>query len=232
MCYNNLCSRNKPAPFLPLQVIHGFLLLGAILLACRISATPRSWPEFEPGSLLFQDDFSDPESGWEQSPSGVNGSLGYQDGAYRITAKGANQMLWSGPGLTFSDTRMEVDAMHTGQAADDDFGFVCRAQDKNNFYFLVVSSDGYYGIGKVVDGVSSLIGMEAMPPSEAIHQGQADNHLRADCIGNKLTLYVNGSLVASVSDDQFKRGEVGLTAGTLGAAESEAIFDNFSIFAP
>jgi hypothetical protein len=230
MCYNNYLSKNSPVK--SGQVIHGFLLLGALLLACRISATPNSWPVFEPGSLLFQDDFSDPGSGWEHDPSGLNASLEYQDQAYRITAQGANQILWSGPGLAFADTRLEVDANHPGQAADDDFGFICRAQDRQNFYYLVVSSDGYYGIGKVVDGVNSLIGMDAMPPSESINQGQANNHLRADCFGNTLALYANRIQLASVRDDEFDRGEVGLMAGTLGAAETEVIFDNFSVFTP
>lgn len=215
-----------------MQVIRTCLLLGFLLLSCRISASPRSWPEFDSGSLLFQDDFSDPGSGWEQTPSGSNGSLEYLDEAYRITIQGANQMLWSGPGLAFADTRLEVDANHPGQATDDDFGFFCRAQDSQNFYYLVVSSDGYYGIGKVVDGVNSLIEMEAMPPSETIHQGQANNHLRADCTGNTLALYANGIRLASVRDNEFDRGEVGLTAGTLSAAETEVIFDNFSVFTP
>jgi len=229
MCYNNQPGLNRPAT---LRALEGFLLLGLSLLACRISATPRSWPEFESGSLLFQDDFSDMDSGWEQSSPLENGSSGYQDEAYRIALEGPNQLVWSGPGLTFTDTRMEVEADHPGEAADDDFGFVCRAQDEFNFYYLVVSSDGYYGIGKVVDGVNKLIRLDAMPPSEAIRQGRADNHLRADCIGNTLTLYANGKLLASVRDSEFLQGEVGLTAGTLSAAGTEVIFDNFSVFAP
>jgi hypothetical protein len=127
---------------------------------------------------------------------------------------------------------LEVDATHPGKAMDDDFGFVCRAQDRRNFYYLVVSSDGYYGIGKVVDGENTLIGSEAMPPSEAIVQGPASNHLRADCIGDTLTLYANGVHLASVRDSRFERGEVGLLAGALGAAGTEVFFDNFTIINP
>jgi hypothetical protein len=144
---------------------------------------------------------------------------------HRINAQETNQMLWSGPGLTFSDTRMEVDTDHPGLAADDDFGFVCRAQDKQNFYYLVVSSDGYYGIGKVVDGVNALIGMEAMPPSEAINQGRANNHLRADCNGNTLSLFA-ANCFCQRKRRSIRAGTGGFDGGTLSAVGTEVIFDN------
>ena len=232
MCYNIHPVNNRPAHLPRTQAFAGVLLLGVFLLACRVSVSPRSWPEFEPGSLLFQDDFSDPESGWDRVPEALHGSLDYQDQAYRISVAGEHQMLWSGPGLEFRDARLEVDAQHRGEARDDDFGFICRAQDDQNFYYLVVSSDGYYGIGKVVDGETALIGVQAMPPSEAIVRGPASNHLRADCIGDTLSLYANGLRLASVRDDEFEHGEVGLLAGTIGALETEVFFDNFSVVNP
>jgi hypothetical protein len=232
MCYNNRPGRSDPARLAPAHIHRGILLLGFILLACQVSAAPRSWPAFESGNLLFQDDFSDPRSGWRVSTDASSGRMEYQDQAYRILVEGEQQLLWSGPGLDFVDSRLEVDVFHPGEARDDDFGLVCRAQDDRNFYYLVISSDGYFGIGKVVDGAYTLISAEAMPPSEAILRGSASNHLRADCEGDQLTLYANGIQLDSVYDDEFERGEVGLLAGTLDAAETEVVFDNFSVLVP
>jgi hypothetical protein len=104
--------------------------------------------------------------------------------------------------------------------------------DNDNFYFLAISSDGYYGIGKVKEGIQELLGSSKMPPSEVIVKGQSRNHLRADCIADQLALYANGHLLASAQDAEFIRGRVGLMAGTLGAGAVDVLYDNFSVLAP
>jgi hypothetical protein len=207
-------------------------LLALIALPCQVLFAP-ALPNGPPsGSVLFQDDFSDPSSGWARRSEAAQGSLDYTGGVYRILVSADHLMLWSGPGLEFTDLRLEVDAMRVAGPEDDDYGFVCRSQDPANFYFLAISSDGYYGIGKVVDGVPGLIHAQAMAPNEAIRQGNAQNHLRADCIGEQLSLYANGTLLARVEDPDFRSGEAGLMAGTLGSAGTEVYFDNFTVIKP
>lgn len=207
-------------------------LIVLLLLACQASIHPASWFPYPPGSFLYQDDFSDPATGWKRAPDLPGGSLDYTGGVYRVRVSKPEHLLWSGPGIKFGDARIEVDAIPVSGEGDDDFGIVCRATNEDNFYFLVISSDGYYGIGKMKDGVPGLIGMAEMLPSEYIHQGQAINHLRADCIGDRLELYVNSQFHAGVEDPDFRRGRVGVFAGTLAAGSTDVVFDNFSVLAP
>jgi hypothetical protein len=134
--------------------------------------------------------------------------------------------------LKYTDVQIEVDATKIEGSENDDFGIVCRARDDKNFYFLVISSDGYYGIGKVRDGEQRLIGMDDMPPDENILQGQGSNHLRADCIGEYLSLYVNGIHLATVQDTEFTSGDAGLLAGTFDEPGTRIHFDNFSVLMP
>ena len=54
------------------------LLLPILLAAC--GETPAENP-----SLYFQDDFSDPESGWDRV-NGADGVTDYSNGAYRLFA--------------------------------------------------------------------------------------------------------------------------------------------------
>ena len=68
--------------------------------------------------------------------------------------------------------------------------------------------------------------------SKAIEAGSAINHLRAECVGETLTLYVNGQLVAQVRDLDFPVGDVGLFAGTYGAPGTDIRFDNFVVREP
>ncbi len=184
-----------------------------------------------PENVLFQDDFSDPSSGWDRV-SEAEGITDYYDGVYRIFVNTINQDVFSNPGLSFSDVRIEVDTAKVGGSDDNDFGVVCRFQDLDNFYFFIISSDGYYGIGKVFEGVQTLIGGEFMLPSEVIRQGDTTNHMRADCIGSRLSLYINDEYLAQYEDQDLVTGDVGLMAGTIVSPGTDIHFDNFKVLKP
>ncbi len=197
-------------------------------LACQNSAF-----ENEPAdSVLFQDDFSDAESGWLQGED-ETGSAGYAREGFRIyvaTDLSAKLSILRTP--SFSDVRLEVDATKLSGPDDNDYGLVCRYLDENNFYFFEISSDGYAGIGKYKDNELVMISAAQMQPSEAILQGEATNRLRADCAGSRLTFYVNGTKAAEGEDADFSEGFVGLIAGTFETPGVEILFDNFSVRQP
>lgn len=203
-----------------------------ITCACQALTFPIDIQPASSGDLLFQDDFSDISSGWTRLISSMDGNLEYKDGAYHISVDKSELLIWGGPGLNFSDVRLEVDVVNVAGPSDNDFGLVCRSKDRKNFYYFVISSDGYYGIGKVVNSVQELINMDKMLPSESINRGQSRNHIRADCVEDMLSLYVNGDILASVKDAQFSSGEVGLLAGTFQNPGIEVNFDNFLVLRP
>jgi hypothetical protein len=53
-----------------------------------------------------------------------------------------------------------------------------------------------------------------------------------DCVGEALTLYVNGIQIASVADSDFAKGDVGLMAGTYDITGTDIHFDNFIVRQP
>jgi hypothetical protein len=181
--------------------------------------------------VLYQETFSDPDSGWEQTAKTV-GSLDYFSGVYRIIVAEPDYDLWTTSGLRFTDVRVEVDAAHYSGTENNRFGLICRYQDAMNFYFFVISSDGYQAIGKTSQGETSLLSGAMMTRSEAIIVGIAPNHLRFDCAGSTLTGYVNGMLVASVQDSAFPDGDIGLLAGAFDATLVDIIFDNLIVTQP
>ena len=207
-------------------------ILTLISLSCASIPQLISPFEIQSGEVQFQDDFSDPTSGWVRRNEKDIGNLDFVNQGYQIYVKQTHTALWSGPGYNFHDVQLEVDATKIEGPDNNDFGIVCRARDQNNYYFLVISSDGYYGIGKVIDGKPQLIDMDDMPPNEYILQGQQTNHLRADCIGKDLSLYVNGSHLVTVRDSEFGSGDVGLVAGTFDHPGTRIHFDNFSVLMP
>ena len=205
------------------------LLVVLAASACR-SYRIADWLT-QSGEALFKDDFSDPGSGWARavSPSGV---MDYFGGGFRIWVNTENYDFWSTPGLAFGDVRIETDVYTIGGPLENRLGLLCRYRGAGDYYFFVISSDGYYGIGKMSGGVRLLLGQAMMAYTPAIAQGLAANHLRADCVGDTLTLYVNGQPVGMAQDADFSDGDVGLLAGTFGQPTTDAVFDNFVVLKP
>lgn len=183
------------------------------------------------GIVLYEDDFSNPPTGWGTWSKG-GASVEYHNGGLRILIGQAQYDFWSVAGQKFADATIEVDAEKIGGPDDNDFGIICRYQDKDNFYMLVASSDGYYGIAKMKDGQYSMIGADQLQYSSVITRGHAVNRVRADCIGNQLTLYVNGQKLMYAQDDDFASGDVGVLAGAYDAQGVDVLFDNFVVKKP
>ena len=181
--------------------------------------------------VLFYDDFSDSASGWQKN-SGNQGETTYFKGQYRINVENVNFDLWSNPGKNFSDSRVEVDSVKLAGPENNRFGVQCRYKDADNYYFAVISNDGYYGIGKVVEGEQSFIPKNGMQVTNTIYAGSATNHIRLDCVGTRLTLYVNGNYVDSVEDSDLTAGDIGLVAGTFEEKGTQILFDNLVVFHP
>jgi pectate lyase len=185
-------------------------------------------------SVLFKDDFSNVNSGWDRSTNEY-GTTDYENGSYRINIIQTDSFFFANPYKTFqNDVRIEVDATKAAGPDDNAFGVQCRYQDVDNYYYFYISSDGYTGIGidkaKTKTIISSSDGN--LVSDSSIVQGAATNHLRADCVGSNLTLYVNGTQVASATDSTFTKGDVGLIAKTFTVAGTDITFDNFFVYKP
>lgn len=221
--------------------MHGRLILFLSVFLGALGITGCQFPSLAPvpnapgvtpsPALLFQDNFSDPSSGWTRLNL-PEGSADYADGVYRIQVNAANMDIWGRPGLDFTNVSIQVDTLRVGGARDNRFGVICRMLDQSHFYVFLISSDGYYGIGKVDGDQYNLIAAEAMLPNEKIRQGSDPNHVRADCTGEVLALYVNGELIAVTSDADFQHGDIGLIAGAYGAIGTEIFFDNLLVRQP
>ena len=222
----------NPKLVLPIAVL-------ILSLACALPGGGASGPTVEPpipasGTILFQDDFSNTLSGFERfsSPGGITD---YDSGVYRFIVNDAPFHFWSTFDRKFSDTRVEVDTAKIDGPDSNLAGIVCRYTNAGGepiFYFFAIGSDGYYGIGKTSGAGSVWLGQEQMLNSPNINTGVNINHLRADCIGNTLTFYVNGFPVAQAFDSTLADGRVGLMAGSLEEGGVDVIFDQFVVIQP
>lgn len=209
-------------------------VLAAAGLACNLGSSGGrgNTPE---ANVLFQDDFSDTGTGWDQVNDTDSGVVtDYADGAYNIVVNKTQYDAWANPNNeTFpDDVIVEVDATKNGGPDQNDFGVICRYTDTDNFYYFQVTSDGLAVIGKVTGGDQTKISGDDFESSSAVNTGSATNHIRGDCVGSTLTLYVNGTQVTSATDSDHTSGNAGLMAGTFDTIGTDILFDNFVVRQP
>ncbi len=184
-----------------------------------------------PVAILFQDDFSDPGSGWEVQ-DWDSGSVGYKDGAYFVASHGGGDTMWGVVNQSFADVLVEVDATQVSAPANDnnDYGIGCCVQSNGDGYYLLISGDGGYAILKAQE--ENFEPLVDWTKSDIIRQGNATNHIRAVCDGDYLALSVNGELLAEAHDTTFGRGDIALTATSYEDEPTEVHFDNLVAYTP
>jgi len=217
---------HRPDAFWGVQAF--FFLLFFLLSACVPTSTPVILSA-KSGDLLYQEGFEDNTTGWARI-SNDHGIMDYDSGGYRILVRQPKLNIWSTSEKDFGDVRVEADVIRLNGPDENRMGLICRYQT-GNYYFFIISNDGYYVIGKFIGGLTLLLGQSEMQASETIQTGTM-NHLRADCIGNTLTFYINFTEVASATDTDLPTGDVGVLAGAFSQPGVDVLFDNFVVMQP
>lgn len=177
---------------------------------------------------LINEYFSDPEAPWLNS-SGDNWSMEIQDGWYVMSITDRNVEIGSSrTWLVMDEVRIEADVML--KEGDGYYGFSCR-ETESNYYTLFITPDGNYGFGLTRNNKVSIL---SSGYSSAIWQGSGRiNHIRADCRGNALTLYVNNQFVAREEVEGIGPGFAGMMIGTREDQVPDNIlvrFDNLRVW--
>jgi hypothetical protein len=181
------------------------------------------------GSVLYEDDFSNPNSGWPQDGDDEI-SQGYVNGEYHLEVYSTNLLTWATVNESYTDVIVDVDTRVVTSSGDGDYGIVCRLQDSDNFYGFEVSEDDYITIWKYVNG--EFIPLIDWVHSSYIAENEGNLHITVGCVGDKLTLAVNGALLAEARDSDLSSGDVGIVAGTYENPGIVVGFDNFKVSAP
>ena len=210
-------------------VVFTGILIALFLSGCTSAFTGQSGTQVGP-ALLFEDSFSDPESGWEISSQG--GLKDYYNGTYHIRIDDPNIFSWSVIDQAYGDVIVEVDVAFTGPADLAEMGVICRMVNNQDFYFLSIRSDGAFAIFKMYQGKEFFLGMDGYQVSPDINVGLNTNHIKAECKGDQLRLYANGIHLATVTDASYQVGDVGVITGAFEQTDVNVFFDNFQVIRP
>lgn len=183
-------------------------------------------------SILFSDDFSDAQSGWD-TYSGEDITIEYTDGSYRMYLNQSNYYIRSTIYRVYTNVEIEADVRKKSGPVDGYFGLICRFKDPENFYVFAITSNGYYSIIKLINNEWAMLGNAEWSLNEkVVKTGVQSNHLKATCKGNNLIFEVNGSILMDVIDTDLTVGDIGFYVGTYQAPGVEVLFDNFLVRKP
>jgi hypothetical protein len=148
-----------------------------------------------PPGVLYQTTFDDPAiaKDWELfDDSRISAAIKDSQlvvGVNALTDTGA----WSGLNFSFDDFKLDVDAAKIAGPDDNGIIVMFRLTDKQNYDRFDISSDGYYAVSKVRNGLRTTVSDFPVMPSPAIRTGNATNHIRVTGRGSKFSFEVNGT---------------------------------------
>jgi Tol biopolymer transport system component len=194
--------------------------------ACRMSTFLPSISRNFCG-VLYQDDFSNPESGW---PQGQDVDSGYQyiHGEYNITVKNANWSAAASPGFQAEDYVVSVDVRTAGNVYGT-YGLVFGlAENWSRLYTFEIDPEGYFGIWRFIDSEGwNLLYVDSSP---YINNADGINHLKVKRDGTIIEVHANGHLLTTITDGSFLGlSSSGLIATTYDQENLNVFYDNFTV---
>lgn len=179
----------------------------------------------------YQDDFSDPASGWDIGQS-ERGEVGYKDGKYFILSTSTSDANGDWGSRVFSDFVLEVDVQYVSGEAGIWF-VILRDWRKST------PPPGFYGIESFLNedlvrlckwgGGYGYTRLVSSPPNVRKPDYET-NQVMAILKGNQLAFYINGQPAGLVTDDTFSKGTIGLAAGTSSDTPLEVHYDNLKVW--
>jgi hypothetical protein len=181
-------------------------------------------------SMAYQDDFSDPSSGWDDAFDRYT-TKQYGNNKYYIEVTTSNLVAWGLANRDVSDFRLEVDAAQEAGPSNNGYGVLFRFQDRNNFYRFDISGDGFFLLSKFHNG--EWVTLVPWTASSAINVGEAaNNRLGVEAIGSRIRIYANEKLLADIKDNTFTHGNFGFFASTFSDPNLTISYDDIKLWTP
>jgi pSer/pThr/pTyr-binding forkhead associated (FHA) protein len=179
--------------------------------------------------LLYEDDFSDSSSGWDDAFDRYT-TKQYGNNKYYIEITTSNLVAWGLANRNVADFRLQVDAAQESGPNNNGYGVLFRFQDRDNFYRFDISGDGFFLLSKFHAG--EWVTLIPWTASSAINVGQSANRLAVEAIGSQIRVYANDTLLAEVEDDTLTAGNFGFFASTFSDSGLTISFDDIKLWTP
>jgi Bacterial SH3 domain len=183
--------------------------------------------------MLYQDDFSNPASGWAEKKFD-NYFIGYHEPEYyhvEIDSPNYKTTVFEPNKDSFDDVTIQVKAytvsQKTATTGDFIFGPAFRRSGDDYYAFTISPRTQKWSFLKSSPSALTVLaeGSEAGINSDL----DTEDVLRVDAQGSKFFLHINDQLVGQVTDSDYASGEVGFFVETFDATNVHVHFDSLAI---
>lgn len=183
----------------------------ALLLLCCLAMTTapaRAEQIFIPSAgnnpytgILFADDFSDPESGWQKFEDDF-GKFGYVDEEFEILLKTEISALTFYYPHTFTNYSYQVDTRLLPSDASRAYGIAFGLINLRNYFAFIVDDHQMFSIQRLTDNQWTVL-HDWQPLPFEIDDLAAMNRFRVDHRDESYVVYINDQEVARGTDPQL-----------------------------
>ena len=193
--------------------------------------TPKPAATSKPSGVLFNDDFSSQQvsedNGWSFT-AGDNVDRNWSANKLIISIKKKQYLGLNWPDGAHDNFGAEVEAQPNSASAE--YGIAFRiSDDKNSYYVFGITTDGKYYLDKLINDEWADPSPAPKTASQYVKQGKAKNTLAVLAEGGKISLYINGFGVKTVTDKSLSEGQVGVFAGSGNSNLAEVAFSRLTI---
>lgn len=206
--------------FLSILFVSTSLITGCISLDGQSAQT---------GPLIFEDDFTDPNSGWFIYNADSTRGGAYVQGAFSVWSSGKNTVIALNPKTRqqLGDFSAEVDVRETSDNRGAVMGIIYRLDNDGNYYRFAITDNQTYYVGKGKQGLEEEL--KPMEHSSVIKPGSEYNRLKVVCQGANHDFYINDTKMGNISDNTSFKGELGISFSNWSPSENYT-FTNFKLY--
>ena len=200
-------------------------------VAPTTAAAPTPKPASQPG-VLYQDDFTDPNSGWKTQEFD-NYFIGYHEPSYyhvEVHNPKDSALVPLPEKKSFGDftveTKVLTSANNTAKTGDFRYGLAFRRSGNQYYVFAISPSTKKWYVLKISPDARTVL-KEGV--NESIQGLTAEDSLRVDAKGSTFFFHINDQLIDYASDADYTSGEIDLYVETFDSPRAHAHFDELTI---
>ncbi len=180
------------------------------------------------GDVLYQDDFTDPSTGWTEDKFD-NYFVGYHEPEYyhiEVTSPNYKTTMFAPGKKSFSDVTLELQVLtnstKTSPTGDFRYGLAFRRAGDQYYAFTVSPRTKKWFVLK--SSPNALVVLKEGVDQD-IHDLDTDDALRVDAKGSDFAFHINDQLVAQITDADYAAGEVGFYVESFDSQNTHIHFE-------
>ena len=193
--------------------------------------TPTAVPVSD-ANILFQDDFTNPATGWPEDKFD-NYFIGYHEPEYyhiEVTSPNYKTTVFEPQKKSFNDFTVELQVLtvskKTAAAGDFRYGLAFRRSGDQYYAFTISPRTKKWFVLK---NSPSQLTVLAEGTDDNIHELDKDDTLRVDAQGSDFVFHINDEIVGKATDSDYASGEIGFYVESFDAINAHIHFDNLVI---